>query len=244
LPAGATLPPAARAVADLALAHPALSNLLLQLGAPANAGKPAAELLQRPDILALVQQVADETRSVNSDSGRPPSSANNAASAVPQHGKNPEAEVAASPSRLIDGMAKTDADVLTQHIKATAGLTPDAVQIINQQLHALETRQLTWSGELWPGQQMDWEIKEETARPQHSQEQEKIWYSTVHFDLPHLGKVSANIRLTGGHLSMQIAAKDDSVVQMLRLNGTQLSDALATAGATLDTLLVKRDGQA
>jgi hypothetical protein len=66
----------------------------------------------------------------------------------------------------------------------------------------------------------------------------------VHFDLPHLGKVSANIRLTGGHLSMQIAAKDDSVVQMLRLNGTQLSDALATAGATLDTLLVKRDGQA
>src|SRR3954470_7398489 len=74
---------------------------------------------------------------------------------------------------------------------------------IEQQINALETRQLQWSGQIWPGQPMRWEISErETLSPER--EPERRWQTTVELDLPNLGLLHATLSLSSTGLAVTI----------------------------------------
>jgi hypothetical protein len=133
----------------------------------------------------------------------------------------------------------TDADVIAR-ANATPAIDAEAARMISLQLNTLEQQQLRWRGELWPGQQLEWEIDRD--QPDGSgQEQEAVWNSAVRFELPHLGNVSASIRLAGDHVQVQINTGSDEAAAALRGHAGMLADALAAAGSQLDALLVKRD---
>ncbi|MFJ7566486.1 flagellar hook-length control protein FliK [Herminiimonas sp. NPDC097707] len=116
----------------------------------------------------------------------------------------------------------------------------EGLKLINLQLDTLEQRRIMWQGELFPGQPLEWEISDDT--PEKSSEQsepEPTWNSSVRFNLPTLGSVSATIRLSGEHLQVQVHTADEETAVALRSHGKLLADALAAAGSTLDSLLVK-----
>lgn len=135
----------------------------------------------------------------------------------------------------------TDADVVARSADALPALDPEAARLVNQQLNALERQQIRWQGELWPGQEMEWEIREDKPGGGSHDAGEPVWSSVVRFELPHLGEVSANIRLAGDRVQVQVTTRDEDAATSLRTHGELLADALAAAGSPLDSLLVKRD---
>jgi hypothetical protein len=122
-------------------------------------------------------------------------------------------------------------------------MSTESMQMINLQLHTLEHNQVVWRGELFPGQQLEWEINEDNSRGSAGQEQ-SAWQSSVRFKLPTLGTVSATIHLLGDRVHIQINTQTEGVANTLQAYGSKLSDALAAAGSPLDSLLIKKDGNA
>ncbi|ASU38302.1 flagellar hook-length control protein FliK [Herbaspirillum sp. meg3] len=120
-------------------------------------------------------------------------------------------------------------------------------QIINLQLNALEQQRLAWHGEVWPGQHMEWEVSQDSSESPQQNEQDSgptpSWHSVVRFNFANLGSVSASIHLIGQQIHMQVRTDSDVTAAALRANGSMLSDAMAAAGSSLDSLIVKRDGK-
>ncbi|BBP00867.1 flagellar hook-length control protein FliK [Sulfuriferula nivalis] len=117
---------------------------------------------------------------------------------------------------------------------------PTLQQLVNTQLQTLEQNHLIWQGNAWPGQAMQWEISQDT--PQHNQQQtsaESTWHSDVKFELPALGNITATLRLTGTHLSVQIQTENPDSANKLQTNTTLLVNALSAAGIPIDAVLIK-----
>lgn len=110
---------------------------------------------------------------------------------------------------------------------------PDNLQpLVQQQLNALETRQVLWQGMVWPEQEMRWKVQEE---PRHTaaRDQDAQWSSQVELNLPNLGTVAATLRLSGNSLSITLSADHDNTRQLLTLSSPQLASALAAQGLAL-----------
>lgn len=137
----------------------------------------------------------------------------------------------------------TDADLITAlQPQALPDIEPEAARLISLQLNTLEHEAIRWQGQLWPGQPMEWEIHEEKpgGGSHDGQQQEQTWTSTVRFELPHLGDISATIRMIGDRVHVQVDTASDDAASTVRQYGGRLADALEAAGAPLDSLTVKR----
>ena len=134
----------------------------------------------------------------------------------------------------------------TDLLKSTDPLGSELGKIINLQLNTLEQQRVVWHGEAWPGQNMEWEISQDDAEKQQEQSEEErtpSWHSVVRFNFAHLGSVSASIHLIGQQIHMQVRTDNAMAEAALRTNSNMLSDSMAAAGSTLDSLIVKRDGE-
>ena len=130
-----------------------------------------------------------------------------------------------------------------------AALPADLARIINLQLNSLEQQRVAWHGELWPGQRIDWEVRQEETRRDgagYSDEGEppSSWQSVVRFELPTLGAIAATIHLSGEHVHIQVRAATAATAASLRARGGELADALGAAGSPLESLTVKQDAKA
>lgn len=112
--------------------------------------------------------------------------------------------------------------------------------LVQQQLNALETRQVLWQGYAWPNQKMDWEIHEES--PRHSgagyEEAGGQWATQIRLDLPNLGEVAAMLRFNHHGLSITLDASDERTRTLFGSSSSALSAALAERGITVTSTLV------
>jgi len=107
---------------------------------------------------------------------------------------------------------------------------PDHLQpLVQQQLNALETRQMMWQGNVWPGQDMQWEVHEQAAQTP-SMKGQRQWVTQIQLDLPNLGAVTATLRLNSAGLSLTLNAGTSQTRAVLGSASTQLVSALADAG--------------
>lgn len=157
-------------------------------------------------------------------------------------GKRPVAELLKEPQAQLGPKTGAASDLLTSNDPAHTQLG----QIINLQLNALEQHRITWQGEVWPGQHMEWDISQEQQQQNGAQEDgtAPTWHSVVRFNFEHLGAVSASIRLVGQQIHMQVSTSNDNAAAALRANGNLLTEAMSAAGTSLDSLIVKQDGEA
>jgi hypothetical protein len=119
--------------------------------------------------------------------------------------------------------------------------------IMAQQLAVLENQRMSWHGEVWPGQKMDWDVyqqqnsadgKQLSNESQADQEQSISSEMTLHF--PHLGKVSARIILVDGRMRVNILAEQPETLEMLTAKRLGLAEAIGKSGQQLDALTVVR----
>ncbi len=107
---------------------------------------------------------------------------------------------------------------------------PDHLQpLVQQQLNALETRQMMWQGNVWPGQDMQWEVHEQAAQTP-SMKGQRQWVTQIQLDLPNLGAVTATLRLNSAGLSLKLNAGTSQTRAVLGSASTQLVSALSDAG--------------
>ncbi len=160
-------------------------------------------------------------------------------------GQRPAEELMKEPQAQVAARSGGEINLLNESDPAQNQLG----QIINLQLNALEQQRVVWHGEIWPGQKMEWEISQEhgqeSSHPQDSDEENApSWHSVVRFNFAHLGSVSASIRLIGQQVHVQVKADNEAAAAALRGNSGLFANAMAAAGTSLDSLIVKQaDGK-
>ncbi|MBA4382628.1 MAG: hypothetical protein C0406_08700 [Sideroxydans sp.] len=113
------------------------------------------------------------------------------------------------------------------NVTSTLNTIPEHLQnLVQQQLHTLETRQVLWQGVAWQGQEMRWEVREESPRRSATGEQDGQWVTEIHLDLPHLGNLSARLSLNGGAVNLTLNARDEKTRELLGSASSQLVSAL------------------
>ncbi len=121
---------------------------------------------------------------------------------------------------------------------------PATAQLINLQLNAHEQARVAWQGQLWPGQDMRWEVEREPEREsgQRSapgEEGPATWQSRLTLRFGRLGEVAAQVVLSGGQLHIRLDAPE-SARALLEDGRVRLADALDAAGTPLNTLAIHR----
>lgn len=109
-------------------------------------------------------------------------------------------------------------------------------QIVQQQLVALANQQFSWQGQIWPGQEMRWDIQEEqtpagTGQPENSQ-----WTTSLQLDLPNLGGIVANISIYNGELNLSIKTELAATREIMHRESSDLRHHMAGTGLSLASL--------
>lgn len=115
--------------------------------------------------------------------------------------------------------------------------------VIPQQLNTLEKRSFTWQGELWPGQQFIWQIKDDTPRNpnQSSEPTHKVWQTKMQFHMPHIGDIKASIVMVGQQTQLQLFINKQAGVDAVNNAQSKLISALSALGHNVDSLIIQKD---
>lgn len=128
------------------------------------------------------------------------------------------------PEEVSGRAANTPAPNLTDSAAAVrTGITvaPDLTPLVQQQLDALATQNYVWQGQVWPGQQMHWEITEEgDDRQRNGEDAPERWQTQLNLRLPNLGGIGATIRL-----------RSDKEVEILLTTDNETSRSALVAGS-------------
>lgn len=132
----------------------------------------------------------------------------------------------------------------TQNMAKSAGDTAmpvakELVHLVQQQLHTLEQHHMVWMGQVWPGQQMQWEIQ---GQPEHQarQQDERQWSTEVELALPRLGDVHARLVFAENRLRLTLNAADSATVDLFTRALPRLKNSLADAGIALIAAAVEK----
>jgi hypothetical protein len=144
----------------------------------------------------------------------------------------------------MDGKAQhTDTEVTLNSATVGSGRNsipgiPDHLQpLIQQQLLALETRQVQWQGQIWLNQEMNWKVREEQTRSPNGEEG-KQWSTQIFLNLPNLGEVTATLRFAGSGLSVTLDADTGKTRNKLGSASSTLVSALSGRGISITSALV------
>ena len=122
--------------------------------------------------------------------------------------------------------------------------------LLSQQLQVLESPQFVWRGEVWPGQTLEWQLRQETDLAQdHStaatDAADAGWESRLRLTLPQLGTVTVHIKLDAQQaFSIRMVPEQPEIEPLLQQHQGTLIDRLSAAGCTLNTLTVRHDAGA
>lgn len=121
--------------------------------------------------------------------------------------------------------------------------------LLTQQLQVLETPHFVWRGELWPGQALEWQVRQETGEQSGpgagAGEEAGGWESRLRLTLPQLGAVELRIRLDPQQVfSIRIVPEQPATAPLLQQHQARLVEQLAAAGCALQSVTVESDGGA
>jgi Flagellar hook-length control protein FliK len=128
---------------------------------------------------------------------------------------------------------------------------PPLTNLMAQQLAILENQHLSWQGQVWPGQKMDWDVYlyQDTAEDatEHNRQhflgqQEAIENrpisSEMTLHLPNLDKVTARLSLAYGRMRIGLLAEQTQTLVALKDSRQALAKAIEKNGQQLDALTV------
>ncbi|MDD2500469.1 MAG: flagellar hook-length control protein FliK [Geobacter sp.] len=121
------------------------------------------------------------------------------------------------------------------------GSDPRTMAMVKEQLATLQTGQLLFHGELFPGQPMEWRIKDREGRGRggDGQEQTTPWETSLALTLPKLGRVEVALSLQGTHLDLMIHADQEQAASLMEQGRGDLQEQLLAAGLDPGTIVVK-----
>lgn len=122
------------------------------------------------------------------------------------------------------------------------GLPKELTPLVQQQLDGLANQNFAWQGQVWPGQQMRWEIGEnlDDSRTQGEDEKQR-WQTRLKLSLPSLGNIDVALNLrAGGEVRIAVTADSETSKNQLSEGALQLRKQFEAAGLNLTDLVVQR----
>lgn len=200
----------------------------------------------QPDAAGSDAGSADAPHLQNAGASHRPTSASIAAAynasgtaALPQSDVQPAQS--AEPDFSIDKSTQSIIPEAGRNSSQVAGMHQDAVALVRQQLELLAVPVFRWSGEVWPGTQMDWELSEERNNQAETSELEtapRTWQTRLTMTLPTLGAIEVRLSMVDAQLQAHLAAGEETSIAVLRNDGDELRQRFAAAGLQLTGLQI------
>ena len=119
---------------------------------------------------------------------------------------------------------------------------PQSLPQVRSQLELLETGQVTWQGQLWPGQELEWTLRDPGDGAGSSPDEPQPWFTELRLRLPTLGELTADLALVGSALRVRLAASDAAAQAAMSEARGALVQALGDAGIDLVSFNVVQSG--
>jgi hypothetical protein len=103
---------------------------------------------------------------------------------------------------------------------------------VGEQLSALQSGQLLFRGDLFPGQRLEWTVAEREAERNRSGGRERNWETSVTVTLPNLGPITALLTLDGTRVAVKLTAENSAAILALKDGRARLVEQLEGAGLT------------
>ncbi len=119
-----------------------------------------------------------------------------------------------------------------------------AQPIVQQQLDTLESRQILWQGQVWPGQPMDWTIDEDGSQGARDGDEAPRWSTSMHLDMPLLGGVAAKLMLDGSGIRVDLLVDREQTAAQMGNEIDRLAQSMQAVGLKVAGLRVSLNGEA
>lgn len=142
--------------------------------------------------------------------------------------------------------AQPGSQALADQAATTGSRIPhELIPLVQQQLDGLSTQNFVWQGQIWPGQDMRWEIGDDPSRPGAAEDpQSRQWQTRLKLTLPNLGQIDALLSLNAsGEVSLSLLAGSESSAAQLRDNSSQLAGQFEAAGLRLTQIAMQKNEQ-
>ena len=111
---------------------------------------------------------------------------------------------------------------------------PDELRtLVQQQLDAAGTQRLLWHGEVWPQQQMHWQLEWQNQGSGNNAEDPEPWQTTLRLSTPRLGTLEAALHLGPAGVRIALNTDTDPSASVMRAHAAELESALSAAGVPL-----------
>ena len=105
-----------------------------------------------------------------------------------------------------------------------------SLSMVSEQLSTLQSGQLLFRGNLFPGQSLDWTVAGRDTGRNSSGGRERNWETSITMNLPNLGAVTAQLTLDGTRVAVKITAENSATVPLLKDGRVRLTEQLEGAG--------------
>lgn len=134
---------------------------------------------------------------------------------------------------------------IKDEVQARVGQTnlPALGQIVQQQLHTLETSQIILQGFLWPGQPVSMLIEQVNDEEESGAQDREAqgWATSLSITLPLLGGLEARIRVLANRVDVSFVAESKMLSEAIQQQRARLQEGLKSAGLELSTLVIKNE---
>lgn len=236
-----------RKLTDLLLEPQGRFSTLLptQETAAGNGAKAAAAALQ-PGNAAPAATAETGARTMSPEAPRSDGAAQAAAAETGSRTMAPEAsrlggaaQAAVAETNLRGAPASSQPDTALMVGAAKFPVHAETISLVQQQLQTLDSRQLAWQGQVWPGQTMEWRVEERAAREGGGGDIEMPhWQTSLRLQLPSLGNVQATLAFIPQGLRVNLRAEAGTAEIMKGALGKLLrsmeSSGLRVLGMSVD----------
>jgi hypothetical protein len=154
---------------------------------------------------------------------------NTAQTATPETGSRSTPTLSQPDAALISGTSKFPVHAET-------------ISLVQQQLQTLDSHQLVWQGQVWPGQAMEWRVEERDAREGGGgDEVMPHWQTSLRLQLPSLGNVHATLAFVPQGLRINLKAADEGTAGIMQGAQDKLLRSMEAAGLRVLGMAVERD---
>ena len=116
-------------------------------------------------------------------------------------------------------------------------IAQQAQVLVQQQLEAFATQNFSWQGQVWPGQEIEWQIEDPGRRRERAGDDgAEQWQTRLRLTLPSLGEVEARLHIQGKQITLALIASNADTRGLLRSAAVDLRGQLEQAGLDLSSI--------
>ena len=130
-------------------------------------------------------------------------------------------------------------ELASQDSSGRPQIPQELTHIVQQQLDGLATQNYAWQGQIWQGQNMEWEISPDGSQPGEADAATR-WQTRLKLSLPTLGSIDAVLRFSpGGSVDISLNTGSDASKALMNDSINALKSQMESAGLNLTQVLVQ-----